>query len=56
MSDPQATGSGCLLPPGLAPLARHQADFTVVQGLINKFANEPHWGSTFWFTSANRDR
>jgi hypothetical protein len=26
----------------------------VVQGLTNKFANEAHWGSTFWLTGANR--
>ena len=54
MPDPQVTGSGYTLPPGLAPLARHKADFTVVQGLTNKFANEAHWGSTFWLTGANR--
>ena len=52
--DVKATGPGYTLPPGLAPLARHQADFTVVQGLTNKFANEAHWGSTFWLTGANR--
>jgi hypothetical protein len=47
-------GPGYTLPPGLAPLARHKADFSVVQGLSNKFANEAHWGSTFWLTGANR--
>ncbi len=25
-----------------------------MQGLTNKFANEAHWGSTFWLTGANR--
>lgn len=54
MPDPKVTGSGYTLPPGLAPLARHKADFTVVQGLTNKFASEAHWGSTFWLTGANR--
>ncbi len=39
---------------GLKPLARHQKDITVVQGCSNKFANEAHWGSTFWLTGANR--
>jgi len=39
---------------GLKPLARHQKDITVVQGCANKFANEAHWGSTFWLTGANR--
>jgi hypothetical protein len=39
---------------GLAPLARHKADLTVVQGLWNKYANEGHWGSTLWLTGANR--
>jgi hypothetical protein len=54
MPDTKATGPDYTLPPGLAPLARHQADFTIVQGLTNKFANEAHWGSTFWLTGANR--
>ncbi|MGV3659267.1 MAG: DUF1552 domain-containing protein [Prosthecobacter sp.] len=52
--DAKVTGAGYTLPPGLAPLARHQADMTVVQGFTNKFANEAHWGSTFWLTGANR--
>src|SRR4051812_26326374 len=54
MPDVKTTGSDYTLPPGLAPLARHKADFTVVQNLTNKFANEAHWGSTFWLTGANR--
>jgi hypothetical protein len=54
MPDAKVTGPGYTLPPGLAPLERHKADFTVVQGLSNKFANEAHWGSTFWLTGANR--
>jgi hypothetical protein len=52
--DPNQTGPDYPLPGGLAPLARHKADFTVVQGLSNKFSNEAHWGSTFWLTGANR--
>jgi len=47
-------GTDYTLPPGLAPLARHKKDFTVVQNLWNKFANEGHWGSTMWLTGANR--
>jgi hypothetical protein len=54
MPDAKMTGSNYTLPPGLAPLARHKAELTVVQGLTNKFANEAHWGSTFWLTGANR--
>jgi hypothetical protein len=54
MPDKKVTGPDYTLPPGLAPLARHKSDFTVVQGLSNKFANEAHWGSTFWLTGANR--
>ncbi|HEX4132286.1 MAG TPA: DUF1552 domain-containing protein [Pirellulales bacterium] len=54
MPDAKVTGPDYTLPPGLAPLERHKADFTVVQGLANKFANEAHWGSTFWLTGANR--
>ena len=42
------------LPAGLAPLARHKADFSIVQGLCNKYSNEGHWGSTMWLTGANR--
>lgn len=47
-------GTDYALPAGLAPLARHKADFSIVQGLVNKFANEGHWGSTMWLTGANR--
>jgi Protein of unknown function (DUF1552) len=42
------------LPKGLQPLARHKSDFSVVQGLWNKYSNEGHWGSTMWLTGANR--
>lgn len=52
--DLQQTGADYELPSGLAPLARHKQDFTVVQGCSNKFNNEAHWGSTFWLTGANR--
>lgn len=47
-------GADYELPQGLKPLARHKADFTVVQGLWNKYSNEGHWGSTMWLTGANR--
>ena len=52
--DLKQLGAEYTLPPGLAPLARHKSDFTVVQGCSNKFTNEAHWGSTFWLTGANR--
>jgi len=52
--DVKKTGAAWELPEGLKPLARHQKDITVVQGCSNKFANEAHWGSTFWLTGANR--
>ena len=52
--DKTKTGSTWDMPDGLLPLARHQKDITVVQGCSNKFANEAHWGSTFWLTGANR--
>jgi hypothetical protein len=52
--DAKKTGSAWELSEGLKPLARHQKDITVVQGCANKFANEAHWGSTFWLTGANR--
>lgn len=47
-------GADYALPAGLAPLARHKADFSVVQGLWNKFSNLGHAGSTMWLTGANR--
>jgi hypothetical protein len=42
------------LPPGLKPLERHKADFSVVQGLWNKHSQDGHGGSTFWLTGADR--
>ncbi len=50
----EQTGSEYDLSEGLAPLARHKKEFTVVQGCSNQFSNEAHWGSTFWLTGANR--
>jgi len=52
--DKTKVGADWQLSEGLKPLARHQKDITVVQGCTNKFANEAHWGSTFWLTGANR--
>ena len=52
--DTEDTGAEYELPQGLTPLARHKADFTIVQGCSNQFSNEAHWGSTFWLTGANR--
>ena len=48
------TDADYTLPQGLTPLARHKADFAVVQGCSNKYSNEAHWGSTYWLTGANR--
>lgn len=52
--DRKTAGRGYTLPEGLQPLERHQARFSVIQGLSNKFTTEAHWGSTFWLTGANR--
>jgi hypothetical protein len=52
--DKTKVGADWQISEGLKPLARHQKDITVVQGCTNKFANEAHWGSTFWLTGANR--
>ena len=52
--DLKDTGASYKLPEGLAPLARHKKDFTVLQGCSNQYSNEAHWGSTFWLTGANR--
>ncbi len=52
--DQKQTGAGYDLPEGLAPLARHQENITIVQGCSNQYSNDAHWGSTFWLTGANR--
>jgi hypothetical protein len=52
--DRAQTGTDYPLSEGLAPLERHRDWITVVQGLANRFANEAHWGSTFYLTCANR--
>jgi len=52
--DATDTGADYKLTKGLAPLARHKSDFTIVQGCSNQYSNEAHWGSTFWLTGANR--
>ncbi|MEO0415885.1 MAG: DUF1552 domain-containing protein, partial [Verrucomicrobiota bacterium] len=48
------SGAEYQLSEGLAPLARHKSDISIIQGCTNKFTNEAHWGSTFWLTGANR--
>jgi hypothetical protein len=52
--DLSQTGAGYQLSEGLAPLARHKKDFTIVQGCSNQYTNDAHWGSTYWLTGANR--
>jgi hypothetical protein len=52
--DSKTPGAYYELPVGLQPLLRHKEDFSVVQGLWNKYSNEGHWGSTMWLTGANR--
>jgi hypothetical protein len=52
--DIKQPGADYTLPEGLQPLARHKADFSVVQGLWNKYSNDGHWGSTMWLSGANR--
>ena len=52
--DIKTTGADYELSEGLAPLARHKKDITIIQNLANQFNNEAHWGSTFWLTGANR--
>ncbi|WP_409216772.1 DUF1552 domain-containing protein [Prosthecobacter sp.] len=52
--DIKQPGADYTLPDGLKPLARHKPDFTIVQGLWNKYSNSGHAGSTYWLTGANR--
>lgn len=42
------------LPPGLRPLSKHKNDMTVIQNLQHQHSDQPHSGSTFWLTGANR--
>ena len=51
--DVRQQGANYVLPEGFLPLARHQKDFSIIQGLTNKFNTEGHWGSTFWLTGAS---
>jgi hypothetical protein len=50
---PKIGAADALLPPLLAPLARHRDSFTIVQGLWNRHTGNGHYGSTFWLTGAN---
>jgi hypothetical protein len=52
--DPAQQGADYTLPKGLAPLARHKSDFTIVQGCHNQYNAGAHSGSTYWLTGANR--
>jgi len=52
--DIKTPGGDYVLPPGLAPLARHKREFSIVQNLWHKYSNEGHEGSTMWLTGANR--
>jgi hypothetical protein len=49
-------GPGYTLPPGLAPLARHKSDFTILQNCWNELATDPHGGSSVWLSGGNKDR
>jgi hypothetical protein len=52
--DPAKLGADYALSEGLSPLARHQKNISIIQGLTNKYSQDAHWGSTFWLTGANR--
>ena len=52
--DIKTPGGDYVLPAGLAPLARHKREFSIVQNLWHKYSNEGHEGSTMWLTGANR--
>jgi hypothetical protein len=51
--DAKKPGRDYPLPPGLAPLEKHKADFSIVQGLWHRHTANGHYGSTFWLTGAN---
>ena len=52
--DIKTPGADYELPVGLKPLARHKEDFSIVQGLWNKYSVEGHAGSTWWLSGANK--
>jgi hypothetical protein len=52
--DVTQTGKKYTLSPGLKPLERHKAEFTVVQGLPSPANTDPHMGTVGWLTAANR--
>ena len=52
--DVKDTGFNYKLSQGLAPLARHKKDFSIVQGCSHQYSQDAHYGSTFWLTGANR--
>jgi hypothetical protein len=52
--DIRQPGADYELPEGLQPLARHKKDFSLVQGLWNKYSVEGHAGSTWWLSGANK--
>jgi len=52
--DSAQAGPDYTLPPGLAPLERHRQRFSIVQGASHRHSIDPHSGSTFWLTGANR--
>ena len=47
-------GPNYQLPEGLAPLAKHKKDFSIIMGSQHQFNLEGHWGSTVYLTGANR--
>lgn len=52
--DIKTPGPDYKLPVGLKPLARHQKDISIVQGLWNQYSVEGHAGSTWWLSGANK--
>lgn len=52
--DIKTAGPDYKLPAGLKPLARHQKDISIVQGLWNQYSVEGHAGSTWWLSGANK--
>lgn len=52
--DRNQVGTEWTLPKGLAPLARHQKQITIVQNCYHKYSQDAHSCSTFWLTGANK--
>ena len=53
---PKEAGSNYTMPLGLKPLEKYRKDFSVISNLSNKYATDPHGGTSTLLTGANVHR